>query len=87
MSASSNTRARNSLRAVAPHIAPSLGVHGERPEVDRQGSVSLRAGREGGDRDSLLCHWSLDVTFREDESQIRERHLPEKLAWLIAVYP
>src|SRR5271157_3696918 len=28
-SASSNTRARNSLRAVATHNAPSPGVHGE----------------------------------------------------------
>src|SRR5271166_2742318 len=28
--ASSNTRARNSLRAVATHNAPSPGVHGER---------------------------------------------------------
>lgn len=28
------------------------------------------------------CHWSLDVTFREDESRIRERHLVENFAWL-----
>jgi predicted transposase YbfD/YdcC len=28
------------------------------------------------------CHWSLDVTYREDESRIRERHLRENFAWL-----
>jgi hypothetical protein len=28
------------------------------------------------------CHWSLDVTDREDESRIREKHLRENFAWL-----
>jgi predicted transposase YbfD/YdcC len=28
------------------------------------------------------CHWSLDMTFREDESRTRERHLRENFAWL-----
>jgi predicted transposase YbfD/YdcC len=28
------------------------------------------------------CHWSLDMTFREDESRIRERRLGENFAWL-----
>jgi predicted transposase YbfD/YdcC len=28
------------------------------------------------------CHWSLDFTFREDESRIREKHLRENFAWL-----
>ena len=28
------------------------------------------------------CPWSLDVTYREDESRIRERHLRENFAWL-----
>ena len=28
------------------------------------------------------CHWTLDVTFREDESRIREKHLRENFAWL-----
>jgi predicted transposase YbfD/YdcC len=28
------------------------------------------------------CHWSLDMTFREDESRIREKHLRENFAWL-----
>jgi predicted transposase YbfD/YdcC len=28
------------------------------------------------------CHWSLDMTFREDESRIRERNLRENFAWL-----
>ena len=28
------------------------------------------------------CHWSLDITSREDESRIREKHLRENFAWL-----
>jgi predicted transposase YbfD/YdcC len=28
------------------------------------------------------CHWTLDVTFREDDSRIREEHLCENMAWL-----
>jgi len=28
------------------------------------------------------CHWCLDVTYREDQSRIREQHLRENFAWL-----
>lgn len=28
------------------------------------------------------CHWTLDMTFREDESRIRDVHLRENFAWL-----
>ena len=28
------------------------------------------------------CHWTLDMTFREDESRTRERSICENLAWL-----
>jgi len=28
------------------------------------------------------CHWSLDMTYREDESRMREPHLRENFAWL-----
>jgi predicted transposase YbfD/YdcC len=28
------------------------------------------------------CHWSLDMTYREDESRMREPHLREDFAWL-----
>jgi predicted transposase YbfD/YdcC len=28
------------------------------------------------------CHWSLDVTFREDDSRIREKHLRQNMSWL-----
>ena len=28
------------------------------------------------------CHWSLDFTFREDESRIRDQNLRENFAWL-----
>jgi predicted transposase YbfD/YdcC len=28
------------------------------------------------------CHWTLDMSFREDESRIREKRLRENMAWL-----
>jgi predicted transposase YbfD/YdcC len=28
------------------------------------------------------CHWSLDMTYREDESRIRDPHMRENFAWL-----
>lgn len=28
------------------------------------------------------CHWSLDVTYREDESRIRDKSMRENFAWL-----
>jgi predicted transposase YbfD/YdcC len=28
------------------------------------------------------CHWSLDMTFREDESRLRGQHVRENFAWL-----
>ena len=28
------------------------------------------------------CHWTLDMTFREDESRVRERNVAENLSWL-----
>jgi predicted transposase YbfD/YdcC len=28
------------------------------------------------------CHWSLDITYREDESRIRHKHMRENFAWL-----
>jgi predicted transposase YbfD/YdcC len=28
------------------------------------------------------CHWTLDMTFREDESRIRDEHMRENFAWL-----
>jgi predicted transposase YbfD/YdcC len=28
------------------------------------------------------CHWSLDITYREDESRIQDKHMRENFAWL-----
>lgn len=28
------------------------------------------------------CHWCLDITYREDESRIRDKHARENFAWL-----
>jgi hypothetical protein len=39
------------------------------------GGHCARAIENGG-------HWTLDVTFREDESRIREVRLRENMAWL-----
>jgi predicted transposase YbfD/YdcC len=46
-------------------------------DVDRFArSVRGHWGIENG------CHWSLDMTFREDESRLREQRLRENFAWL-----
>jgi predicted transposase YbfD/YdcC len=39
-------------------------------------SVRSHRGVENG------CHWTLDVTYCEDQSRIREKHLRENMAWL-----
>lgn len=28
------------------------------------------------------CHWTFDMTIREDESRTRDHHLCENLAWI-----
>ncbi len=28
------------------------------------------------------CHWSLDITYREDKSRIQNKHMRENFAWL-----
>ena len=33
------------------------------------------------------CHWSLDMTFREDESRIRDKQMRENVAWLYLTRP
>jgi hypothetical protein len=33
-------------------------------------------------RECGRAHWSLDITYREDESRVRERHLGANMAWL-----
>jgi predicted transposase YbfD/YdcC len=50
----------------------SLGVDVERFARSVRGHWSIENG----------CHWVLDLTFREDESRLRERHLRENFAWL-----
>ena len=37
------------------------------------------SGAIGG---SNSCHWSLDVTYREDDSRVRKKNLRENFAWL-----
>jgi predicted transposase YbfD/YdcC len=32
------------------------------------------------------CHWTLDVTFREDDSRLRERVLGANITWLVPVH-
>jgi predicted transposase YbfD/YdcC len=56
------------------HFISSLPV--ERDAKAFAHSVRSHWGVENG------CHWTLDLTFREDESRIREKHLRENMAWL-----
>ena len=50
----------------------SLGVDVKRFARAVRGHWSIENG----------CHWVLDMTFREDESRVRERRLRENFAWL-----
>jgi predicted transposase YbfD/YdcC len=50
----------------------SLGVDAQRLAH----AVRSHWGIENG------CHWTLDVTYREDESRIRDEHLRQNMAWL-----
>ena len=56
----------------ARYYISSLGVDVERFARSVRGHWSIENG----------CHWVLDLTFREDESRLRERHLRENFAWL-----
>ena len=66
-------RVRDGAEAVeVRYYISSLGV-----EVDRFARAARSHwGIENG------CHWSLDLTFREDESRLRERRIAENFAWL-----
>ncbi len=54
--------------------------------VDRQGSRQPTRERTGTVRHHWrienTLHWSLDVTFREDDNRIRDRNMAENIAWL-----
>lgn len=50
----------------------SLGVHAKRFARAVRGHWSIEN----------TCHWTLDMTYREDESRIRHEHLRENFAWL-----
>jgi predicted transposase YbfD/YdcC len=56
------------------YFISSLAVEGDAKRFAH--AVRSHWGVENG------CHWTLDVTFREDESRIREKHLRENMAWL-----
>lgn len=56
------------------YFISSLAVESDAKEFAH--AVRSHWGVENG------CHWTLDVTFREDESRIREKHLRENMAWL-----
>ena len=49
--------------------------------LKRQVRMFARAVRNHWSIENTL-HWSLDMTFREDESRIRGRHVAENIAWL-----
>ena len=45
-------------------------------------SHNLRLGGQYDRSIENACHWTLDVTFREDDSRIRERVLGANITWL-----
>ena len=74
----------------------SVGVVTSRRKEGRQESIEVRYYLSSLPVDSNLfaravrghwsventCHWTLDVTFREDDSRIRERVLGANITWL-----
>lgn len=73
-------------------IGMALRVAKENGEVTVEARYYLSSLRANGRRFAQLVrghwgienslHWSLDMTFREDESRIRQRNLTENIAWL-----
>ena len=63
---------------------------GDKIETERRSYISSRALSATAFAEAVRghwsiengCHWVLDMTFREDESRTRERHLRENFAWL-----
>jgi predicted transposase YbfD/YdcC len=49
--------------------------------LSRNGRRFARFARRHWGIENTL-HWSLDMTFREDESRLRERNITENIAWL-----
>jgi predicted transposase YbfD/YdcC len=56
-------------------------VQGYISSLQRDAKLFARASRGHWGIENT-CHWSLDMTFREDESRARERRAAENLAWL-----
>ena len=54
------------------------GIH-QQPDDGRAEADAGGAGPLGIEN---WCHWILDITYREDESRIREEALRENFAWL-----
>ena len=54
------------------HYISSLSRHGRRFAGYVRGHWSIEN----------TLHWVLDMTFREDESRVRERRLADNLGWL-----
>jgi predicted transposase YbfD/YdcC len=48
-------------------------------DLDVQGFARAVRGHWGIENG---CHWTPDITFREDVSRLRERNLRENFAWL-----
>ena len=76
------------LRTIGPVISDRAGGEEATTEV-RYFISSLHLGAKQFARAvrnhwsiENTCHWSLDVTYREDAQRTRHRHLAENLAWL-----
>jgi predicted transposase YbfD/YdcC len=76
------------LRTIGVAIRTYEDKNGEKQDVryfisslKRNGKQFARAIRGHWGIENTL-HWSLDMTFREDESRIRDRNLTDNIAWL-----
>jgi predicted transposase YbfD/YdcC len=75
----------NLPRAVEAYVVEHAADNFARVEARRYEEKEKKHGRTEHRtywQTENTLHWSLDMTFREDESRIRDRHVAENLAWL-----
>jgi predicted transposase YbfD/YdcC len=68
-----------SRRKEGPEESTEVRYYLSSPPVDLK--LFARAVRDHWSVENA-CHWTLDVTFREDDSRVRERVLGVNIAWL-----
>ena len=74
-----HARARGSNDLIGRDVVQTMAFMSP-AEYERVQAINAWAGRSDGIENG--CHWTLDMTFREDESRIRDRQVRENFAWL-----